>query len=128
MDITTHYIERESPSGLLDEAGGGRARLPDFRRGRVRDDDRVRSLPAGISLGHPVGARGDASACGFEMTNADHEELAGALRDVRGRVVLSGYRTDLYDRLFEGWRRVDTPERLCHSVRKPRQEAAWINF
>ena len=73
-------------------------------------------------------ARGDASAYGFEMTNADHEELAGALRDVRGRVVLSGYRTDLYDRLFEGWRRVDAPERLCHSVRKPRQEAAWLNF
>ena len=73
-------------------------------------------------------ARGDASAYGFEMTNADHEELAGALRDMRGRVVLSGYRTDLYDRLFEGWRRVDAPERLCHSVRKPRQEAAWLNF
>ena len=73
-------------------------------------------------------ARGDASAYGFEMTNADHEELAGALRGVRGRVVLSGYRTDLYDRLFEGWRRVDAPERLCHSVRKPRQEAAWLNF
>ena len=73
-------------------------------------------------------ARGDASAYGFEMTNADHEELAGALRDVRGRVVLSGYRTDLYDRLFEGWRRVDAPERLCHSVRKPRQEAVWLNF
>ena len=73
-------------------------------------------------------ARGDASAYGFEMTNADHEELAGALRGVRGRVVLSGYRTDLYDRLFEGWRRVDAPERLCHSVRKLRQEAAWLNF
>ena len=73
-------------------------------------------------------ARGDASAYGFEMTNADHEELADTLRDVSGRVVLSGYRTDLYDRLFAGWRRVDAPERLCHSVRKPRREAAWLNF
>ena len=73
-------------------------------------------------------ARGDASAYGFEMTNEDHEELAGTLRDVRGRVVLSGYRTDLYDRLFADWRRIEAPERLCHSVRKPRQEAAWLNF
>lgn len=73
-------------------------------------------------------ARGDASAYGFEMTNADHEELADVLHDVKGRVVLSGYRTDLYDQLFTAWRRVDAPERLCHSVRKPRQESAWLNF
>ena len=73
-------------------------------------------------------ARGDASAYGFEMSNADHKELADALRQVRGRVVLSGYRTDLYDRLFAGWTRIDAPERLCHSVRKPRREAVWLNF
>ena len=73
-------------------------------------------------------ARGDASAYGFEMTNADHEELAKLLGGIRGRAVVSGYRTDLYDRLFKGWRRVDAPERLCHSVRKPRQESAWLNF
>ncbi len=73
-------------------------------------------------------ARGDASVYGFEMSNADHKELADALRQVRGRVVLSGYRTDLYDRLFAGWTRIDAPERLCHSVRKPRREAVWLNF
>lgn len=73
-------------------------------------------------------ARGDASAYGFEMTNAEHEELAELLGGIRGRAVVSGYRTDLYDRLFKGWRRVDAPERLCHSVRKPRQESAWLNF
>jgi len=73
-------------------------------------------------------ARGDTSAYGFEMTNEDHEELAATLQCVRGRVVLSGYRTDLYDRLFADWRRVDAPERLCHSVRKPRKEAAWLNW
>lgn len=73
-------------------------------------------------------ARGDASAYGFEMTNAEHEELAELLGGIRGRAVVSGYRTDLYDRLFKGWRRVDAPERLCHSVRKPRQESAWLSF
>ena len=73
-------------------------------------------------------ARGDASAYGFEMTNKDHEDMAKALYKVRGRVVLSGYRTKLYDQLFADWKRIDAPERLCHSVRKPRQEAAWLNF
>ena len=73
-------------------------------------------------------ARGDAAAYGYEMTDADHEDLAGVLRAARGRVVLSGYRTDLYDRLYAGWRREDAPERVCHSVRTPRQESAWMNF
>lgn len=73
-------------------------------------------------------ARGDAAAYGYEMTDSDHEELAGVLRTVRGRVVLSGYRTDLYDRLYRQWQRVDAEERNCHSVRKPRQESAWLNF
>ncbi|MDE0379580.1 MAG: DNA adenine methylase [Rhodospirillales bacterium] len=73
-------------------------------------------------------ARGDAAAYGYEMTDADHEELAGVLRVARGRVILSGYQTDLYDRLYADWRREDAPERVCHSVRTPRQESAWMNF
>lgn len=72
--------------------------------------------------------RGDASAYGYEMTDAEHRELAEALQCIRGRAVLSGYRTDLYDRLYENWRRVDAPVRACPSVRKPRQECLWMNF
>lgn len=56
MDITTYYIEKESLGGLLDEAGDGRTQLPDFQRGWVWDDDRVKSLLASISLGYPIGA------------------------------------------------------------------------
>lgn len=73
-------------------------------------------------------ARGDSAAYGHEMTDADHESLAKVLNGTRGRVVLSGYRTRLYDRLYENWRRIDANERNCHSVRKPRQESAWLNF
>ena len=57
VDIATHDIEKELPGGLLDEAGDGRTRLPDLRRGRVRDDARVGSLFASISPGRPIGAR-----------------------------------------------------------------------
>ena len=72
--------------------------------------------------------RGDASAYGFEMTDEEHAELSGVLHAVRGRAVLSGYRTDLYDDLYADWRREDAPERVCHSVRRPRRESAWMNF
>jgi len=73
-------------------------------------------------------ARGDSAAYGYEMTDKDHEGLAKVLNRVRGRVVLSGYRTDLYDRLYRKWRRVDAEERNCHSVRTLRQESVWLNF
>lgn len=73
-------------------------------------------------------ARGDAAAYGHEMTDEQHEALAAGLRRIRGRAVLSGYRTALYDGLYGDWRRIDAPERLCHSVRKPRRESLWLNF
>ena len=41
---------------LLDDAGSGKIQLPDFQRGWVWDDDRIRGLLASISRGFPVGA------------------------------------------------------------------------
>ena len=72
--------------------------------------------------------RGDVSSYGYEMTDDQHAALGEVLRGIRGRAVLSGYRTDLYDDIFRGWKRVDAPERLCNSVRKPRRESLWLNF
>ena len=41
---------------LLDDASSGKIQLPDFQRGWVWDDDRIRGLLASISRGFPVGA------------------------------------------------------------------------
>lgn len=73
-------------------------------------------------------SRGDASAYGFEMTDEEHCELADCLHGIHGRAVVSGYRTDLYDRLFHDWHRVDADARRCSSVGTMRQESAWMNF
>ena len=73
-------------------------------------------------------ARGDTAAYGYEMTDDDHAELADVLNSARGRVVVSGYHTDLYDCLYQGWTRIDAPPRNCNSVRTIRKESAWVNF
>ncbi len=73
-------------------------------------------------------ARGDKSAYGFEMTDREHCELAECLAGIRGRAVLSGYRTELYDQLFAQWTRIDADERRCSSVGSMRRESAWLNF
>lgn len=45
-----------SLKSLLDDAGSGEIQLPDFQRGWVWDDDRIKGLLASISRGFPVGA------------------------------------------------------------------------
>lgn len=43
-------------SELLDEIHRGTVQLPDFQRGWVWDDDRIRALIASVSLSYPIGA------------------------------------------------------------------------
>lgn len=73
-------------------------------------------------------SRGDAKAYGFEMTDADHAALASRLQAINGMAAVSGYRCSLMDKLFRGWRRVDAPMKTCHSIKKQRQEALWMNY
>ena len=73
-------------------------------------------------------SRGDTNAYEHEMRDEEHVALADVLSSIRGRAVVSGYRTELYDRLFADWTRIDAPVRTAHSVRKPRQESLWVNF
>ena len=59
-----------------------------------------------------------------EMTDQDHEELAAALRKVKGHVVISGYRTELYNRLYKGWDRFDCKTRALNQ--KETVESIWV--
>lgn len=77
---------------------------------------------------YPHEARGDAKAYGFEMTNRQHTELARTLASAKGKVAISGYRCDLMNSLYKNWRRFDAPAKQCHSIKKPRREALWVNY
>lgn len=60
-----------------------------------------------------------------EMSDKDHAEMAAVLHDLTGMVVLSGYRSKLYDELFAGWQRV---ERSTHADgARDRVECLWIS-
>ena len=73
-------------------------------------------------------SRGDTSAYVHEMTDDDHRDVAALLRGIKGRAVLSGYRSALYAELFADWCRVDADEKLCNSSKGKRQESLWMNF
>ncbi len=72
--------------------------------------------------------RGDSKAYGFEMDAEQHVALAAALHRIAGKAAISGYRCDLMDRLYRGWRRFDADEKHCHSIKQLRQECVWMNY
>lgn len=60
-----------------------------------------------------------------EMTDEDHRVLAATLHSLQGFVVLSGYRSAMYDELYAGW--------PCHTrqsrtnLNSKRTEVVWLN-
>lgn len=77
---------------------------------------------------YPHDSRGDSKAYAHEMTDKQHRELAAVLRNVQGKVALSSYRCPLNDELYVGWRIIEGPEKLVHSVKEPRQEVLYVNY
>ena len=67
----------------------------------------------------------------FEMTESDHRELLDVLVGCRGKVMLSGYPSRLYDAALAGWTRhtFDLPNNAAGGREKGREtEVVWCNF
>ncbi len=62
----------------------------------------------------------------FEMTESQHRDLAAALHEIAGGALLSGYPSDLYDMLYQGWHRVETESRV-NKAKSTRTEVLWIS-
>jgi len=77
---------------------------------------------------YPHGSRTDVNAYAHEMTDDQHRELAGILRNAKGKVALSGYHCDLMNELYSDWQRVESKEKVIHSVKKARTEVLWVNY
>jgi len=74
--------------------------------------------------------RGDAKAYRHEMTDDQHVQLAAALNSVKGKVALSNYDGELFNRLFPApaWRKHKRPPRTIHSTKDKREEVLWTNY
>jgi len=61
-----------------------------------------------------------------EMSRGEHEELLTVLLQHKGPVLLSGYDTELYNSMLEGWTR---REAISYSqVCSRKKEVLWMNF
>lgn len=67
----------------------------------------------------------------FEMLDAQHIELAHYLNTCNSKVIISGYRSELYDDLYSHWNRVDfdMPNNSAGGKKKQRRiECVWMNY
>ncbi|MDO5289355.1 MAG: DNA adenine methylase [Pseudomonadota bacterium] len=60
-----------------------------------------------------------------ELDHGQHVALLERLLTIRGRAVVAGYPSQLYDQMLQGWQRVERPHRAAGS-RRPRTEVLWI--
>ncbi len=68
-----------------------------------------------------------------EMTDVDHAGLLLRLKQFKGKVVLSGYASSLYDELLSGWHRIEieTTSSASNKANKKhakRTEVLWLNY
>lgn len=61
-----------------------------------------------------------------EMTDQEHLDLLEALKGHKGYVILSGYRSEMYDRELCGWDRIQI--KSYNQNGDPREEVLWCNF
>ena len=78
--------------------------------------------------------RRDSKAYNHEMSRECHEQLIESIRGIKGKILLSGYRNEVYDGL--GWTRLDIETVAFSSNRKgskdnpanKRTECLWRNY
>ena len=79
------------------------------------------------------GTRSTTGEYAYEMSDADHRELLGALTGIEGKFQLSGYHSDMYDAWAEhqGFRCVEIEIDNKASSAKTKQkkvESIWMNY
>lgn len=66
-----------------------------------------------------------------EMTREDHEDLLRRCNDSNAKIVLSGYRSSLYDEQLNNWNRVEKSVANHSSqeiTKKRKTECLWMNY
>lgn len=69
--------------------------------------------------------RGRAPAYRYELDDQQHQTLANALKTLKGKVIVSGYRCEIYDDLFAGWQRIDQAAHADGA--RDRVESLWLS-
>ena len=73
-------------------------------------------------------SRGDKNAYKYEMSDLTHVTLAEILKNVKGKVAISGYRCELMDELYKDWKMHVAKTKKALSIKSNRTEILWTNY
>lgn len=63
-----------------------------------------------------------------DLTDDQHAQLLELILSLKGKVILSGYQSDLYEQKLKGWRKLTKPTQACGANGGvSREEVLWIN-
>jgi DNA adenine methylase len=80
---------------------------------------------------HETRDRRTTDVYGVEMSEADHRELAAVLKTCKGKVILSGYPSELYEELYGEWRNVSfdmANHASSEGLKNRMKETLWFNW
>ena len=80
---------------------------------------------------HDTRAEGSQDVYGVELSADDHRKLAETLNNCKGKVVLSGYPSPLYQELYKSWRQewTEIPNHAAGGASKAMmKEVLWFNW
>ena len=131
---------RSGMSGVVSRWLGSVEQLPDIAERLLRVQIENRDVVALIRLydsqdtlfycdpPFAYETRRDTSSYQFEVDEDEHRRLSETLREIEGKAAVSGYRCDLMDTLYDGWRCAEAPVKRCRSRKKPRVDALWMDY
>ncbi|WP_400205835.1 DNA adenine methylase [Candidatus Methanomassiliicoccus intestinalis] len=74
------------------------------------------------------GSRSNSYCYKYEMSSVQHRHLAYILNNVEGYVAISGYHSDFFDELYEGWYCSKDKINRNNELKSERQEILWTNY
>lgn len=64
----------------------------------------------------------------FEFTTEQHEHLAKKLHSIKGLAMVSSYNSDLYEKLYSDWTKIELPVKKNNIRSGEVQEVLWFNY
>lgn len=90
----------------------------------------VQDTPDGLFFIDPpyvASTRAKGARYRHEMTDEQHVRLLTQLRDIKGRAMVAGYASELYDDLLHDWQRLTRQHYAAASGARRRTEVLWIS-
>lgn len=77
---------------------------------------------------YPYETRASKNDYAFEFSTEQHIALAKRVNSIKGLAMVSSYNSELYDKLYKGWTKIELPTKKNNIRSGEVQEVLWINY